>query len=487
MTVPEPRFGAQRSRRARLGRRFAAIAGAFALTTAVAVGFGANSASARVEHSTLSGNLSITFNTFDYSTLDTVLQAWEALNPGVHVSVADVSNNPSTYVPLLQSEQAAGDQPDINEAYDVLTPTFEVDGLAADLKSVLTSSGIYALNYWYPSFEASYIPPPGATGGVTVGDPYGVPLEADATVILYNESELKDAHVAFPQDGWTWTQMLADAKKLRIGSGAGQRRYGICLRPDWQAEYEPVLHAYGVTGFTETKATLDSSAAQAAWKLMLAPLKNGDAVPESQIGANAAGDCGGVFESGEAAMALAVRGGAAGYAAAIGNKFKWNVVTMPTITVGKGKPDYPVGGGSVSFTLSPSVVNGSKGGNHTADLPNAESFIKYLFSAAGQKVAEDTFGVIPAVPSLNGASAEWRHLAGGPGANQSFPTNNNAWSIDASKAIIAPQTPGTVFTSSNTDIPNFVEDVTTGQESLTTGLTQLQSQMSAAYSSAASS
>jgi hypothetical protein len=481
MTVHEPRFEANKSRRTRLRRRFAAFAVASACAAGV-VGLYASESSATVERAALSGNLSITFNTFDYTTLDTILMAWQALNPGVHVSVADVSNNPSTYVPLLQSEQAAGDQPDINEAYDVLTPTFEVDNLAADLKTVLTASATYPVSYWYPSFEASYIPPPGATGGVTVGDPYGVPLEADATVILYNEDELAAAHVPFPKDGWTWAQMLADAKKLRKGSGASQKQYGICLRPDWQAEYNPVLHAYGVTAFTETKATLDTKAAQAAWKLMLAPLENGDAVPESQIGANAAGDCGGVFESGEAAMALAVRGGAAGYAAAIGNKFKWNVVTMPTIPIGKSKVDYPVGGGSVSFTLSPSVVNGSAGGNHTADLPNAESFIQYLFSAAGSKVGEDTFGIIPAAAALNGPSAEWRHLAGGPGPNQSFPTNNNAWSIDAAKAIIAPQTPGTVFTQSNTDVPNFVEAVTTGAESLSSGLSQLQSQMNAAYS-----
>ena len=46
--------------------------------------------------------------------------------------------------------------------------------------------------------------------------------------------------------------MLADAAKLKIGSGASQSQYGICERPDWQAEYNPVLKAYGVTAFTET-------------------------------------------------------------------------------------------------------------------------------------------------------------------------------------------------------------------------------------------
>jgi len=351
MTVPEPRSGAQRSRKARSAgesQRSRAPRARGCLR-----GRGRRQQRQRQDRTRdLSGNLSITFSTFDYSTLDVGLQAWEKLNPGVHVTVADVSNNPATYVPALQTEQAAGNEPDINEAYDALTPTLEVDGLAGDMKSVLTSSGIYPVNYWYKPFIGSYIPV-SSTGGVTVGDPYGVPLEADATVMLYNENEFKAAHLAFPKDGWTWAQMLADAKKLRKGSGASQTQYGICLRSDWQALYNHVMQAYGATAFTQTKADFDSPGAKSAWKLLLAPFMNGDAVPESQIGANAAGDCGGVFASGEAAIAMAVRGGR-GYAANIGNKFKWNVVTMPTITVGKHKPVIPAGGGSVSFTMSPS-------------------------------------------------------------------------------------------------------------------------------------
>ena len=70
--------------------------------------------------------------------------------------------------------------------------------------------------------------------------------------------------------------MLADAAKLKVGSGASQTQYGICERPDWQAEYNPVLKAYGVTAFTETKATLATPAALKAWKLMIDPMLNGD-------------------------------------------------------------------------------------------------------------------------------------------------------------------------------------------------------------------
>ena len=168
-----------------------------------------------------------------------------------------------TYVPLLQTERLAGNEPMIDETYDVLTPTLEVDGLIGDLTPDLKMGKPYPQNYWLPTFEASYIPPKGAPFGV--GQVFALANEADATVIMYNENEFKAAGVPFPQNGWTWSQMLADAAKLKVGSGSSQTQYGICERPDWQAEYNPVLKAYGVTAFTETKATLDTPAALKAW------------------------------------------------------------------------------------------------------------------------------------------------------------------------------------------------------------------------------
>jgi hypothetical protein len=53
--------------------------------------------------------------------------------------------------------------------------------------------------------------------------------------------------------------------------------------------------------------------------------------------------------------------------------------------------------------------------------------------------------------------------------------------IAADTATIAPQTPGTVFTLSNTDIPNAVTAVTTGHQSYAKAFGNLQAQMDAAY------
>jgi len=282
---------------------------------------------------------------------------------------------------------------------------------------------------------------------------------------MYNENEFKKAGVPFPQNGWTWSQMLADAAKLKIGSGASQTQYGICERPDWQAEYNPVLKAYGVNSFTETKATLDTPAALKAWTLMIAPMLNGDAVPEAQQQAkNGSSGCEPFFESGEAAMSIEVRGNLPGLQQSIGSKFQYNVVPMPSITAANGTQVIPTGGGSLGWGLAPGAVHN----------PLAIAFLRYLYSAPGQAVAEKTFGVVPAVASLNGPTALWRTLSGGP-------ANSEAYVIAANTATIAPQTPGTVFTLSNTDIPNAVTAATTGHESIAKAFTNLQSEMNAAY------
>jgi len=470
MTVPGPRNAGRRedrgggmqtrrpnTRRFRYGGKALCALSACALLVAL-VG-----PSASASKKGLSGTLTMNVFTFTTPVMKPVIAAFEKANPGVHISAANVVNTPSTYVPLLQTERLAGNLPMINETYDVLTPTLEVDGLTGDLTGDLKAGKPYPQSYWLPTFEASYIPPPGAPFGV--GHVFALANEADATVIMINKDEFAKAGVALPTNGWTWNQMLADAAKLKVGSGASQTQYGICERPDWQAEYNPVLKAYGVTAFTETKATLDTPAALNAWKLMIDPMLNGDAVPEAQQQAkNGSSGCEPFFESGEAAMSIEVRGNLPGLMQDIGTKFAYDVVPMPSITGANGKQVIPTGGGSLGWTVAPNALNN----------PLVIAFLKYLFSADGQAVAEKTFGVVPAVASLNGPTALWRTQPGGP-------ANSEAYVIAANTATIAPQTPGTVFTLSNTDIPNAVTAATTGHQSYAKAFTNLQAQMDAAY------
>ncbi len=469
-----------RAQRARLGGRAAAALGVCALVAACGGSSSSSSSSSSSPSSSasataaattssasnaasgtaLSGNLRLTVFTFSAPVMKPVIAGFEKANPNVHVTDSVVSNG-NTYVPLLQTEKLAGTLPDIAETYDVLTPTLETDHLLTNLSPFLAKGEPYAQSYWLPTFMASYIPPAGAPQGV--GNVYALPNEADATVIFYNKNEFKAAGVPLPKNGWTWSEMLADAAKL---SNKAKNRYGICERPDWQAEYNPVLKAYGVTAFTETKADLASAPALKAWQLMMGPLQSGIAVPESQLVGEGDNDCTPFFNSGEAAMSIEVRGNLPTVQQGVGSKFAYDVVPMPSIP-GPSGAVIPTGGGSVGWTLTSGVKN----------TANAIAFLKYLFSAPGQAVAEKTFGVVPAVGSLNGPTSLWRTQTGGP-------ANSSAFVLAANSATIAPQTPGRVFTLSNTAIPNAVEEVTENKKSLADAFGSLQSQMTAAYTQA---
>jgi ABC-type glycerol-3-phosphate transport system substrate-binding protein len=209
------------ARSRRLGRNVTAVVGASVLLaslSAVAAGAsGASSASTRTSDG-LSGTITMNVSTCcSVQIIAQVSKAFRKLHPGVHFKIANVPND-QTYVPLLQTEKLAGNEPMIDETYDVLTPTLEVDGLVG--RPHVGPQGRQALttqNYWYPSFMSSYIPPKGAPFGV--GHVFALPAGADATVVMYNENEFEKAGVpASRRTAGPGSQMLADAAKLRIGS-----------------------------------------------------------------------------------------------------------------------------------------------------------------------------------------------------------------------------------------------------------------------------
>ena len=147
----------QGGRGALTGKRIIAAASACSLM----FGLTTTAAGTSTLHPALSGTLTMNVFTFTTPVMQPVIAAFEKLNPGVTIKAANVVNTPDTYVPLLQTERLAGNEPMIDETYDVLTPTLEVDGLFADLTPDLKMGEPYPQNYWLPSFEASYIPPMG--------------------------------------------------------------------------------------------------------------------------------------------------------------------------------------------------------------------------------------------------------------------------------------------------------------------------------------
>jgi multiple sugar transport system substrate-binding protein len=408
-----------------------------------------------------SGNLTISAQVFGAPILAPVVAAFKAAYPKIHVQESVASSDAGTaYQTSLLTQKLAGDLPDIVNPQDVLSPTLSTDGITQSLSPYLAKGQPYKQNYWLPNILASYIP----TIGKNKGHVFALPNEADAVVVYYNKAEFKKAHVPAPTDNWTWTQMMADAAKLKVVKGGTQTQWGICDTPDWQAVYNPLMKAFGVTSLSETKADLSSAGALKAWQMLVQPTQNGEAVPYATY-LSASAQCSTLFDSGQAAMFFGVRGNLPTVRTATAGKFDWDVAPMPFVQ-GVSGMTRPTGAGSIAWALS----------SQAKDIPNAMTFFKFLWSAAGQAAEEKGYGVVPAVASLLTKGADWQKLPGPP-------YNVGAFTIAAQTGTIAPQTPNTVYNLTQTDIPKAIEAVVDGHQSFASAFGAINQAINAQYSS----
>jgi len=472
MTVHEPQFEAGKSPN-RLVRKLVATVGASAVAVGLAVGLGASDAAAQAKPFCTTGNLTVTVFNFSEVPFKGALAGFQKYCPTVKVSYAIQTTSP-TYQTALQTQKLSGQLTDIIETYDSLSPTLEVDGVVQPLNKYLNAKSFYPANYWLSGMSQSYIPPAGAEPTSFVGEQFFVPIEADATVFYVNNKDLAASHFTISPsaatsvtasggtigDDWTWPQAEIVWKALTHGS-----TYGVCERPDWQAQWNPFIKAEGETAMSETKADLNGAGALKAWALLIAPEKNGSAIPFSTLQKN--GDqCDPSFTSGAAAMSIGVRGDLPGLQSALGAA-NFNVLPMPEIQTASGTVR-PTGGGSVAWGLS----SGAK------DTTEALDFLHYFYSPDGYAAAEQTYGIVPAVTSIAAdPTAVWATLSKNP-------ANNAAYTLAAdSVQAIAPQTPGTVYSDSQTNIPNAIEAVL-GGTSLASAMNNLQKETETDYAGA---
>jgi ABC-type glycerol-3-phosphate transport system substrate-binding protein len=474
MTVPEPQFEAGWSR-PRLGTKVVAVAivCAAALVAVMAGGSSSAKAAAKAKPFCDAGSLTVTVFNFSEIPFKGALAGFKKYCPSVKVSYAIQTTSP-TYQTALQTQKLSGDLTDIIETYDSLSPTLEVDGVVQPLNPYLNAKSFYPASYWLKGMSQSYIPPVGAQPKSFVGKQFFVPIEADATVFYVNNKDLAAGHFTISPTGhtavtsaggtigndWTWQQAETVWTALTKGS-----TYGVCERPDWQAQWNPFIKAEGGTAMGATAPALNTPAAVAAWALLIAPEQNGSAIPFATLQKN--GDqCDPSFTSGAAAMSIGVRGDLPSLQAAMGPT-NFDVLPIPTISTPSGVVR-PTGGGSVGWGLS-------TGAKHTKQ---ALDFLHYFYSPPGYAAAEKTYGIVPAVTSIAAdPKAVWATLPNNP-------ANNGAYTIAANTVqAIAPQAPGTVYSNSQTNIPNAVEAVL-GGTSLQSAMDALQKETQADYAGA---
>lgn len=300
-------------------------------------------------------------DTFWLNASKTVIKAYTALHPNVTVNLEPLPV--ANYDQKLFLEAAASTLPDVIRTSDGETIPLAAHHILLDMQPFVNADPSFNVSDIYPTF-LNLGRLPGQSGL------YMMPFSADAVLVFYNKSMFDKAGLAYPAPNWTYQDFLNDAQKLTLTDSSGHvTQWGVDVGngPSWWATYAPFMKGFGGSVLTpDGKHTDLSSTGSIAGEQALADLVLKYKVepgPNVVFPTDA-------FISGHAAMYFIVHGAVAGLQQAIGNKFKWDVQTMPAFPNGT----HYTGEGTAGWAVSA----GSK--NRAA----AWDIVKFVGSVAGQ-------------------------------------------------------------------------------------------------------
>lgn len=166
-----------------------------------------------------------------------IIEMFEAENPDILVQLEAVAGR--DYYARLLTQVAADAAPDIMQIGDDAVSQFVDAGAILPLDDFLTSAQ-------YPLDTAIYLPgllEPGRYQGSL----YFLPKDYTPLAIYYNKKIFDQFNVSYPNDHWTWDELLETAKALTQDTdGDGKTDiWGIQLPANWTSGFEYWVAAAG--------------------------------------------------------------------------------------------------------------------------------------------------------------------------------------------------------------------------------------------------
>lgn len=130
---------------------------------------------------------------------------------------------------------------------------------------------------------------------------YAVPKDVDTIALWYNKTMFEEAGVAFPDDTWTWDNLIEAAQKLTKADGS---QYGFALRNDnTQAGFYNMVYDSGgyIINDEKTESGLDDPKTIEGMQILETLIKNGS-MPSLETMAETGEEV--LFSSGKAAMIM---------------------------------------------------------------------------------------------------------------------------------------------------------------------------------------
>ena len=222
------------------------------------------------------------------------------------------------------------------------------------------------------------------------GKIYGVPKDKDLVVLVYNKELFDQAGVSYPDDEWTWGDMIDASEQIYDKTG----KYGYMAYAHDQVGYWNFVYQNGGEILNEdgTEAEYTEPATADAIKYYIDLQKNDWCPTQDQFANTSATE---QFFSGQGAMFYAGSWDLTNFCTTYKDmNGKWDVAVLPKC------PNPENGDGKAVISNSVSYATAAKGKNK--DL--AMDFLKFLGSEEGQKI-EGESGV--AIPAYNGLEDYW--------------------------------------------------------------------------------
>lgn len=312
------------------------------------------------------------------ATHEKVAEAFMAEHPEINI---EIWHQPwGDYFTKLQTLWAAGDAeaiPDVMFLFPVFT--YAAQGVLEPLDGYIADSGYDIADYWPGLLDTAMYD----------GQIFGFPRDIGLEVLYYNKDIFDEVGLAYPDETWTWDDLLAAAEQLTQVSGGGRvSRYALGMEGGkYQLWVGQNMGAIFDDMSNPTACTLDSPESMEAVQFFADMMNNNHAMRDANL-SQAGGDAA-VFQSGQVAMIIQ---NASRISAFNGAGMNYDVAPVPI----------PDGGQRSASAAGAAWVMSSFSDNKDA----AWTFLSWLQSTdGGQRLYTESGEILPALRSTANSAA----------------------------------------------------------------------------------
>lgn len=326
------------------------------------------------------GKKELTFQIWDVAQkegMEALAAAYTEENPDVTIEVQVTSWD--EYWTKLEAAAEGNQLPDIFWMHTNELLKYADNGILADV------TGLYddeSKAYYKDNFsEVSIDNTKGSDGNM-----YGVPKDKDTIGLVYNKEMFDAAGVAYPDENWTWDDLVSASEKINAATG----KYGYMAYADDQIGYWNFVYQAGgyILNEDKTEGGFTNPATVKAMEFYIG-LQQNEWCPDQNYFAETSP--GTAFFSEQGAMYYE---GCWNLKSLMENNpemvGKWDVAVLPKC------PDPVSGDGRASISNGLCYATAAKGEN----LETAKDFLKFLGSEEGQKIQGESGAAIPAYIGL---------------------------------------------------------------------------------------